>query len=146
MVAGCVCFPSKMCPLSNLLDQTILSRQKGFWLCLQAVRSAPCRARCIPVPSTVAELTHCQHTRRGCWKQHRTQEVGGMKCASSHSGSSYSRVSSVLGVLDKRRSRTETLDAVCACGLLIQITYLLSYTCLGFFKFILFPDRSRDSY
>lgn len=61
-----------------------------------------------------------------------------MKCASSHSGSSYSRVSSVLGVLDKRRSRTETLDAVCACGLLIQIAYLLSYTCLGFFKFILF--------
>ena len=33
----------------------------------------------------------------------------------------------------QRTSRTETLDAACACGLLIQVTYLLCSTCLGFF-------------
>lgn len=62
-----------------------------------------------------------------------------MKCAYSHSGSCLqSRVSLVLGVLGKRRSRTEALDAVCACGLLIRITYLLCYASLGFYLFILF--------
>ena len=147
MVAGCVCFPSKTCPQSNLLDQTLLSRQKGFQLRLQPGRSAPCRAHCIPAASTVAELTHCQHAQRGCWKQHRKQEVGRMKCAYSRSGSCLqSRVSLVLGVLDKRRSRTESLDAVCACGLPIQITYLLCYTCLGYFYLFYFISRQESGF
>lgn len=129
LLTGCVCVPPKRWPQSSLPDQ-ILSKQKGFWLCLQAGRSVCAEHTASRCPG---ELKHCQRSQSSCWKQHHEHSV---RCFEN-------RASLVLGVLDEGRSRTETPGAVCACGLLIQITRLPCYACFGLFFFFNF-QRSRS--
>lgn len=101
--------------------------------CLAGHTASQCPAR---------RTAHVASVARARWKQHREREVGGMKRAYSPSGSSLRTL--LLGGLDKTWSRTETLDAVCACDLLIQITSLLLHL-LGIFLNLFYFISSQES-